>query len=53
MFGLLTGRDNVWKINGIKNHFKKNQKLKFLYRKNWFLTSELQISLLWHNTTRL
>ena len=45
MFGLLIGRDNVWKINGIKSHLKKNQKLKFLYRKNWFLTSELQRSL--------
>ena len=23
IFGLLTGRDNSWRINGIKNHLKK------------------------------
>ena len=39
---MLTGQENVWRINGIKNHKKINVKLNFLYRKNRFLTPELR-----------
>ena len=42
IFGFLTGRGNIWRINGINTIKKMNQKLKLLCRKNRFLTPELR-----------